>query len=75
MPRRRLRPPDIDNLTTWAAAYVTPQQLAAYWQVHVVTIHRWLRQGELPGVRFRGAWRVRVTVARAFERRLFRRTA
>ena len=75
MPRRRLRHPDIDNLTTWAAAYVTPQQLADYWQVHVVTVQRWLRQGELTGVRFRGAWRVKASDARAFEGRLFTRSA
>jgi excisionase family DNA binding protein len=40
---------------------LTPEQVAEYLQVHVETVRRWLRSGELRGVNLggRARWRVR----------------
>lgn len=70
-PRRRHSLPEILDLKHHGAAHVTARQLAAYWAVHVVTVQRWVREGDLPGVRFRGVWRIKTDDARLFELRLF----
>jgi excisionase family DNA binding protein len=40
---------------------LTPEQVAEYLQVHVETVRRWLRSGELRGINLggRSRWRVR----------------
>ena len=38
--------------------WYTPEQVADRLQVSVWTVRRWLKSGELPGIRFGGVWRV-----------------
>jgi excisionase family DNA binding protein len=71
LPKRRIALPPIDDLKTWRAVYVTPRQLAEYWMVHLDSIKRWLRTGQLRGTRIGENWRIRADDARLFELRLF----
>ena len=37
----------------------TPKEVASLLQVNIITVHRWLRSGELKGVKLGGSlWRV-----------------
>lgn len=64
--------PPIDDLARWPHPHVAPTQLAQYWGVHPRTIIRWLRRGQLRGLRLPGGlWRIRRQDALAFERALF----
>jgi len=71
--RRERQPPEtLTDLASYRGAYVTARQIADYWAVHVVTVQRWLREGELKGMRLKGGWRIRTDDARLYELRLFR---
>jgi excisionase family DNA binding protein len=42
--------------------YLTPEEVATKLQVHIDTIRRWLRTGELPGMKIgKRQWRIRKT--------------
>src|SRR5690242_608157 len=63
----------IADLKTHQSVYVTPQQLADYWGVHVRTIHQWLKSGKLKGFRPGGVeWRIRRSDALLMEVGLFK---
>lgn len=70
-PRPRKPLPVIDDLSSWAAAHVTAQQLATYWAVNPVSVQRWIRKGLLPAKRFGGVWRIETQDALQFETGLF----
>lgn len=70
--RARREPEPLTDLASYRGAFVTPKQIAEYWAVHVVTVQRWLREGELRGMRLKGGWRIRTDDARLYELRLFR---
>lgn len=46
--------------------YFTAQQVAERLQVNEQTVRRWLRSGELHGVRLAGSWRITETDLKAF---------
>lgn len=59
----------IDDLATHHEPNLAPEQLAAYWNVEVQTIRKWIRVGVLAGFRLGSVLRVRREVAVMFERR------
>ena len=59
---------EIQNLTYGDVRerYFTAQQVAERLQVNEQTVRRWLRSGELHGVRLAGSWRITETALKAF---------
>jgi excisionase family DNA binding protein len=46
---------------------VSPDELAEAWDVHQETVRRWLRSGELQGLKVGRQWRVPLAAVEAFE--------
>ena len=57
------------DLSTTSAQYVTPQQLAEYWQVSDRVVREWFYDGKLTGAVVGTAIRIDTSSARKFERR------
>ena len=67
---RRARPfAAIVDLATHPEAHVAVEQLAAYWNLDVQTVRKWIRLGRLPGYRFGRVLRAKTVDALAFEQR------
>lgn len=66
---RRANDP-IDKLETHRAEFVTVGHLAEYWGIHVRTLQRLIRKGQIATYRFGREFRIKREDALAFERTL-----